>query len=124
MPASKVDGFSLLECLVATIILGTSILIGIELMGAQASQEYDAVNTLKAETILGRQFEIVRAAKFASLETTGFSADSKHPDFQARRVVTSVNTSLREVLIEVRWTGSSGNTVTKSIVTFRSKAGA
>ncbi|MEM7261489.1 MAG: prepilin-type N-terminal cleavage/methylation domain-containing protein [Planctomycetota bacterium] len=122
MTSERMDGFSLLECLVAVIILGLSIMIGIELMGAQASQEYDAVNSLKAETILGRHFEIVRASKFASLETTDFNPDSKHSDFQARRVVSNVNSSLKEILIEVRWIGSTDHAVTKSIVTFRSQA--
>lgn len=115
-------GFSLIECVIAIALIGSSIIAGLELMEAQATQEYDTVNGLRAETILGRELELVRSSTMSTLTSSGYSADARHPEFDVRKTVQAVDANTREVQIHVRWTNSRGTVSTRSVVTFRCEA--
>ncbi|MEM7261975.1 MAG: type II secretion system protein [Planctomycetota bacterium] len=121
MPTTANAGFSLIEALVALVVLGTAILVGLELLGAQSFQELDTSNALRAETVISRELEKVRSSKFSTLSSTGFLPDDNYAGLWVRRTVAVVDATTRDVRIDVRWQGASENYVTRSAVTFRCK---
>ncbi len=111
-------GFTLLECVVAIAVLGLSIMSGLELMGTQAAAAGDNSLSIKAVSALSKELEHVRATKFTALTTTPLHAHVHYSEYMTRRTVSTVNDSMKEVVIEIQWTTSRGDVVSENVTTF------
>ncbi len=116
---SRRRGFSLIECIVAMTILGTSVVAALELFGAQASFNLDAERRIHAYWVLNRHAETIRASRFDSLSSTAWRIDDKYTGMETRRVVTAIDANTKEILMEVRWTNSRGGTSADSAESYR-----
>ena len=116
------DGFTLLECIAATVILGTAIVAGFTLFELHEQTYAQEQGAWQALLFLEREMEYVRGTGFTDLATTSFTPVDENPDYEVRRVVVPRTADGREVTVEVRWTTPLGAQRTDRLVTLRTRA--
>ncbi|MGE3163842.1 MAG: hypothetical protein AB7O52_02985 [Planctomycetota bacterium] len=109
----------MIECVLAILIVGGALVVGIELMGAHASAVEGQDAALAAELSLLNEVEKVRLEDYDTLATTTFAPDSDYPDVEVCHEVESWSAKCSTVRCVVRWRKPSGEYVTRSVTTLR-----
>ncbi len=120
--SDRQSGLTLLEAILSTAILGTSILAGLQLFEVQQDVFQLQNDDWEVTCILQREMQLVRATPYELLETTSFATLASHPSYQIRRVVSLESAEISRVVIEARWrSDKTGKIQTEYLVTLRAK---
>ena len=111
-------GVTLLECVAATAIVGTSIVAGIELSGSYALLSQHEKRVWDALAILANEHDKIRSNPASYLVPTPFTSSADYPDYELSYAVTRSDAA-RKVTVTVRWTSDTGEIKTRSLVTYR-----
>ena len=110
-------GFSLLECLAAIVILGSSLVAGLSLLGFHEQMTMANEATRKAHVFLDREIERIHATPFPALKTTSYAPLPENSAYQMRRVTQSIDADTKAVTIDVLWTTPWGLSRTDTVST-------
>jgi len=115
------QGFTLLEVLIALIILTAGVVVIIGLFSSGLVSSVDAERTTVAMNLAQRKMERIRNSDF----DTGIVNEAKatvdgFPVFQREVVVTEPETDLKQVRVNVYWSYKGGE-ITVPLVTYISK---
>lgn len=117
------QGVTLIECILAVVIVGGALVVGLDLMGAHAASVRNQGETLWAELVLANELELVRTDPYDLLESRAFDVDSVNADYEVSRVVAAAGANCVSVQVIVRWVKDSGDVVSRELTTFRCKGG-
>ena len=113
------SGASLIEAILIIVILGTTVVAGLALLGYQSDSSQDQALAWQAQGFLQREYEWVRAMPFIQLRTTAFEPVDEDPTFEIQHVLISADATTREVEVRIRWTTHRGVVRTRSVSTIR-----
>lgn len=110
-------GVTLFECIVALIIIGTSILAGLTLLETRRTVSTDGQLALEAHRFLQRAYEEGHVLGYDGVVADDFAPVPENPDYELRRQVTDLNADTRQVTIEIRWSTATGQLRSESLTT-------
>ncbi|MCA8961737.1 MAG: hypothetical protein KDC38_14535 [Planctomycetes bacterium] len=117
----RAGGFTLAECAIAIVILGSSVIAGLMLFETQASAYESQALESAGLGYLKRDFEWTNAIPFDALATQNWTAVPEDGRFQVGRLVTDLNTELKQIDVYIRWTTPTGVVRIESVTTVRYK---
>ncbi len=119
MSSTKNQGVTLIECVLAIVITGTTLVAGLEIFGHHQVAAAHKESAWEALQYLGNEAERVRALDFDQLQSTSFEPLAENPDYEVQYAVVDVDSTCRRVTITIRWTSMSGSFSRRSLRTFR-----
>ena len=101
-------GFTILEVLIATLLVGVGIFALMEAFnrgyfGLGQVEDYSLALSLTQE-----KMEEIKDAAFSSVSSLSKAAVSGFPDFQQQMTVTNVNSDLKQVVVTTYWNVPNG----------------
>ncbi len=119
---SSSSGFTLLEMMLALVLLAVGVLACIDLLHRAQAGGTDGENVLIASNLAQARIEELRNVAYGSLanETkAGISSPSGYSRFSRQVAVTTPYTNLKQVVVTVYWTAAGGET-SVALQTYRS----
>lgn len=128
---SSRSGFTLIEGMIGVFLLSVTVAACLMSLRVMFLQMENVRNNSLASQILQSEIENLRLldwAKVAVLESGEFDmdeefADTHARDFERRLIVREMHPNLREVTLEVEWTGVGGAVSARRYVTYFSRNG-
>ena len=115
-------GFTLLELMLALVLLAVGVLACVDLMHRAQAGSTDGENVLIASHLAQARLEELRNVAYASLADeakAGISSPSGYSRFSRQVAVTTPYTNLKQVVVTIYWTTAGGET-SVSLRTYRS----
>ena len=103
-------GSSLLECVAATVIVGTAIVAGLALFESNARLALASSDVASAVELLSREVERAQGVPFEHLQTHDWSADADVATLEKRWEVVRTTTDIARVRVSVRYPRNDGST--------------
>jgi prepilin-type N-terminal cleavage/methylation domain-containing protein len=114
-PAHGRRGFTLLEVMMAVVVLGTALVALTRMLAlGRLAADTDA-KRMVALRILRRETELVRAAGYQRVATQVAAAVPDEPGCSRAVAVASAGTGLKRVTVTVTWTSPTGATASESL---------
>jgi len=103
------QGFTLIELLIAIILAATGLMVLMQLMGVAIFADSDLEYSLTSLNLANEKLEELKDSDYSSVASATESSISGF-SFVDDRIVTvsEVNTDLKDVQVEVRWTQKGG----------------
>jgi prepilin-type N-terminal cleavage/methylation domain-containing protein len=103
------QGFTLIELLIAIVLAASGLMALMQLIGVAIFADSDLEYSLTALNLANEKLEELKDSDYSSVTSATESSISGFP-FADDRVVTvsEVNTDLKDVQVEVRWTQKGG----------------
>lgn len=119
MKTARQSGVTLAEALMAIVILGTSVVAGLELFGYQHSSTLGQSQAWTAQRFLQREYEWVRVVPYEQLSSSSFEDVAEDASYQIGQTVSALDANSLEIELVIRWINQRGLVQTRSVTTVR-----